>query len=106
MTQYVVIGTHAPSQCPGANAAMRPVFQKLFQAAPAIAEKRGIKLVMPPMHMDPQHKIMVILEAPNQDVILDALHENRLAQIQDVEIYRLTALADLFARTGNSDPLY
>ncbi len=106
MPQYVVIATHAPDQCPGANKVTGPIFRKLFAEAPAIAEKRGIKLVIAPMHMDPAHKIMVVLEAPNQDAILDALGENRLGQIQDVEIYRLTPLADLFARGGNRDPLY
>jgi hypothetical protein len=106
MTQYVVIGTHAPSQCPGANATMGPVFRKLFQAAPAIAEKHGVKRIMAPMHMDPNHKIMVVLEAPSQDAILDALRDNRLGQIQDVEVYRLTPMEELFNGGGSREPLY
>src|SRR5438128_781572 len=43
--QYLVIGTHAPSQCPGANQRMGEIWRQLIEAAPAIGEKRGVKRI-------------------------------------------------------------
>jgi hypothetical protein len=46
--------------------------------------------------MDPAHKLVVTIEAPNEDALHDHLLESCLGEIQDVEIYRLTPLDDLF----------
>jgi len=100
--QYLVIGTHAPEQCPGLNKRMSEIYRDLIAAAPAIGEKHGVKRIGPIQHMDPAHKIVVTLEGPNEDAVLDSLMENRLAQVQAVEIYRLTPLEDMFKRAGEA----
>ena len=106
MPQYIAIGTHEPSQCPGANRVMGQVFQKLLEAAPGIAQQHGVKVVLGPVHLDPAHKIMVLLEAPTQDSVQDLLQANRLGQVQAMELYRATPLADLFAANAGQEPLY
>ena len=106
MAQYIVIGSHTPGQCPGANGVMRSVMKQLLDAAPVIAERHGVKVAMGPVHLDPAHKIMVMLEAPSQDVVNDVLIENRLGQIQSIEIFRAVPLQDLMTRTQNQEPLY
>ena len=104
MPQYVVLGTHAPSQCPGANGSMREIFRQLVEAAPGIAAQHGVTVVTGPVHLDPAHKVLVILEAANQDAVQDTLQANRLAQIQDLEVYRATPLPEMFAHA--QPPLY
>jgi hypothetical protein len=49
---------------------------------------------------------LVILDAPSQDAIFDSLRENRLGQIQDVEVYRPTPMEEMFANGGNIEPLF
>ncbi|HZR99277.1 MAG TPA: hypothetical protein VFE37_11245 [Chloroflexota bacterium] len=106
MPQYVVIGSHEPSQCPGANRVMGEVFKKLLEAAPRIAEQHGVRVVMGPVHLDPSHKFLVVLEAPTQDAVQDALLANRIGQVQAVELYRATPVPDLLAKTQGQEPLY
>ena len=106
MPQYIAIGSHEPSQCPGANRTMGEVFRRLLEDAPRIAEQHGVRVVMGPVHLDPAHKILVVLEAPTQDAVQDTLLANRLGQIQAVELYRATPLPDLFAKTQGHEPLY
>ena len=102
MPQYLLIGEHAADQCPGLNKRMSEIWRELIAAAPAIGEKHGVKRIGPIQHMDPAHKIVVTLEGPNEDAVLDTLMENRLAQIQAVQIYRLTPLEDLFKRASEA----
>jgi hypothetical protein len=104
--QYIVIGSHEPSHCPGANRVMGEVFQKLLEAAPNIAARHGVQVVMGPVHLDPAHKVLVVLEAPTQDAVQDALIANRMGQIQAIELYRATPVPELFAKAQGQEPLY
>jgi hypothetical protein len=104
MPQYVIIGTHEPSQCPGANGKMREVFQKLVAEAPTAGEKLGVKLVIGPLHLDPAHKVLVVAEAPSAEAVRDFLQQSRLGQIQAIELYLTTPLNDLFQNAPS--PLY
>ena len=106
MPQYVVIATHEPSQCPWANRVMGEVFKQLIPAARGVAAQHGVKPVLGPVHLDPAHKLMVVLEAPTQDAVYDALLADRMSQIQAVEVYRATPLAEHFAKTQGQEPLY
>jgi hypothetical protein len=107
MPQYVAIGNHAPSECAGANGKVREVWKKVLSEAPAIRDRRGIKLIAGPMHLDPGHQIMALLEASSQDEVQDYLIESRLGQIQDMVLYRASDLMQLFARAeATLPPLY
>ena len=106
MPQYVVIGSHAPSECPGANGKVRDVWKQLLGATPALREKLGVKLVAGPMHLDPSHQILVLVEAPSQDVVQDFLMESRLGQVQAIQLYRGTDLMQLFATAEGLPPLF
>jgi len=87
---------------------MREIFQKLQPALTDIGAKHGVKRVTPQLHLDPTHQLMVILEAPNADAVLDTLNENRLGQIQNVQVFRATPVEELFklADTLGQQPLY
>ncbi len=107
MPQYVAIGRHDPGECPGANGKMREVWQKILTEAPALRDQHGIKLIAGPLHLDPAHMILALLEAPSQDVVQDYLMASRLGQIQAMELYRGTDLMGLFGQAAsNFPPLY
>src|SRR6266567_1069737 len=82
MPQYVAIGTHDPGECPGASGKMREVWKKVLAGAPAMRDKHGIKLIAGPMHLDPSHKVLALVEAPHQDALHDYLMESYLGAIQ------------------------
>jgi len=102
----IAIGKHDPGECPGANAKMREVWKKVIEGAPAVHAKHGAKLVVGPLHLDPSHTILAVMEAPNQDAVQDFLIESRLGQIQSMELYRGTDLMGLFAQSDSMPPLY
>ena len=106
MPQYVAIGSHEPSQCPGANAKMREVWKKLLDGAPAIGQKHGVKRIGAPLHLDPSHKILVVFEGPSQDAVQDHIAESRLGQIQSMELYRGSDLLEMFKAAGDMPALY
>lgn len=108
MPQYVVIASHDAANCPGANAKMKDAFLKLLPNLEGIGAKHGVKRISPQMHLDPTHQIMVILEAANTDAVMDALNENRIAQIQNCQVFRATPVEELF-KLGDQlgqQPLY
>jgi len=108
MPQYVILASHDASQCPGANKTMRDVLQKLMPQLETIGGKHGIKRVTPMLHLDPSHQLMVLLEGPSLDAVLDSLIENRMGQTQNVQVFRATPVEDLFkmADTLGQQPLY
>lgn len=106
MPQYAVIATHAPSECPGANGAMREVWKKLLGEAPAVRQKHGIKPVLGPLHLDPAHKLLIVYEAPNAEALLDYAMESHFGQIMDIEFWRTTPLDELFKQAEGQPPLY
>jgi hypothetical protein len=108
MPRFIIIATHAPSQCPGVNKQMGEIMQKVTEEAMRIGEKRGVKLLEPPIHLSPSHKIMAILEAPNADALNDHLFESRLMQVQDIEMYWAEPMPELMkkAEALGQKPLY
>ena len=107
MPQYVAIGNHAPSECPGANGRVRDAWKKVVADAPSFHNKHQVKLVLGPVHLDPSHQVLAVVEAANQDAVQDFLIASRLGQIQDMSLYRGTDLGALFAQAeGSMPPLY
>jgi len=104
MPPYVVIATHEPSFCPGSHGKVRRVWKDIQAAVPAALQKHGIKHTFGPVLLAGAHKIIVGLEAPNADAILDFGHETRLDQIQVTELYRATPLDKVFAEAERNLP--
>ncbi|GEM_PF-6137155 len=104
MAQYVMIGTHVHSHCPGANGTLRKAWQQVFAELPARREQHGVKLVVGPLHLDPAHKVLVIAEAPSAEALRDFLMQSRLVELQEVELYLTTPLETLFQNAPA--PLY
>lgn len=104
MPQYAVISTHLHSHCPGANGAARQVFEKVEAQVPATGQKHGVRPVVGPLHLDPTHSILVIVEAASADAVYDFLMDSRLAEVQDTQVYRTALLAALLENAP--DPLY
>ena len=107
MPKHIAIGTHAPSQCPGANKQIGDVFQKIMSAAPAIAQKHNVRLGEV-THMGPSHKLMFAFEAANADTLLAYLYESRLDEVQDIERFFAEELHSFMQKSHdlNLQPLF
>jgi hypothetical protein len=106
MAQFVALGTHAPSECPGASRVMREAWQKIMATAPELRQQHSIQLLAGPLHLDPAHKIAAVIEAPNMEAVLAYFMETRLAQVQAMEVWRTTPLESLFQQAGDLEPLF
>ena len=104
MPQYVVIGTHLHSHCPGANGAARQAWQQVFADVPRLREQHGITPVVGPLHLDPAHKVLTVAEAPSAEALRDYLMQSRLAELQELELYPTTPLEALLQNAPA--PLY
>jgi hypothetical protein len=104
MPVFVGIGTHTPSECPGASRVMREAWQKVMGTVEQLQEKHQIRLIAGPLHLDPAHKIAAVLDAPNMEALLDFLVESRLAELQAMEIWRTTPLDTMFQQAR--EPLF
>jgi hypothetical protein len=108
MPQYIVIASHDAGQCPGANAKMGEVLQQIVPTLESIGQKHGIKRVAGPLHLDPTHQLLTLLEAPSADAVMDALNENRMMHVQNCQVFRATPLDELMKKseTLGQQPLY
>ncbi len=106
MPQFVAMGTHAPSECPGASRVAREAWQKVIGTTQELRQKHNIRLVVGPLHLDPAHKIAAVMDAPNMEAVVAYLTETRLAEVQAMEVWSTTPLETLFQQAGNLEPLF
>src|ERR671933_2791098 len=107
MPTYIAIGTHSPSQCPGANSQMGELFQRLMADAPAIGSRHSVRLA-DIQHLGPSHQLLYTFEADSADALNEYLLQSRLAEVQDVKVYFATDLHAFMTKVQqlNLQPLY
>jgi|SRR5712692_8792386 len=91
MPKYVVISNHPPNSCPSANAVLRKRGEKLDTDMPPLMQKHSIKPEVM-VHLDPGHKVLWVLEAPNAEAVRDMIYESGLSQWNDFEFYMASTL--------------
>jgi hypothetical protein len=106
MPRYIGISKHAPSECPGANKRIQEAWQKIQGQLESTMNKHGVKVVAGPYHADPAHMTVAIVEAASQDAVTDFLMDSRLAEVQNIELYRATELMEMFKAGAERGTLY
>ena len=104
MNTYVVELFHGPSMSPLANAAVRAHAKKVSAALPKIMEEKGIKLVGD-YHLDPEHRLILIYEAPNVEAVRDMLYESGFMHYNEGRIYPASSLAEVRERGFHQLPI-
>jgi hypothetical protein len=98
MPKYVVISNHPPNSCPSANKVLRERGNKLREDLPPLLQKHKIKPETM-LHLDPGHKTLFVLEAPNAEAVRDMIYDGGLGQWNDFEFYMTTTLEEIVATT-------
>ena len=74
MPQYALLADHTPDICPGSNARTRQ--RALEGTGPENMQKvcadLGISFVVEPLHLDPSHRVLAVLEAPSIETVTES----------------------------------
>jgi hypothetical protein len=97
--QYAILADHTPDICPSANARTRArAMQGLGQDLPKLAADAGVRFDVPPLHLDPGHRTIAVVEAPSIEVVTRLLYDVGLTQWNDVQVYPVTPVSEMMAR--------
>jgi hypothetical protein len=102
MPQYALIADHTPDLCPGSNARTRA---RAFEGTgpdnmAKVCGELGISFVLAPLHLDPSHKVLAILDAPSIETVTEFVMATGLFQWNTVETYPVTPIADMMAKVS------
>ena len=105
MPKYVVVSNHPPNACPSANANVRKRNETLQADLATLGAKYKIKFDVI-YHLDPGHKVLLVLEAPSAESVRDMIYEGGLQQYNDFEFYMASTLEALFEKVLSKDTLF
>jgi hypothetical protein len=108
MSKYVLLADHSPDLCPSANARTRARAMDGLgpESLPKAMAEFGITFVVEPMHLDPSHRTMAILEASDIESVVRFVNETGLSQWNTVEVCPTTPIAELMATVEESPILF
>ena len=106
MPQYAIIQGHPPGDCPVSNKSARQFAKKTLSQMDDLANKLGIKFVVPYIHLDPSHKGFMLLEADRAETVRDFLVQGGFFHFLDSELYLVTPIADLMKNIDNIPTAY
>jgi hypothetical protein len=96
MPQYVILADHSPDICPSSNARSRARAQEgMGQLMPKLAQEGGITFQTGPLHLDPGHRTIAVVDAPNIEAVTKLVFDSGMAQWNTVEVSPVTPVAEL-----------
>ena len=102
MPQYVILADHSPDICPSSNARSRArAMEGLGQNLPKLAEAARISFVTGPLHLDPGHRTVAVVEAPSIEAVTQLVYETGLSQWNTVEVCPTTPVVELMAKVDD-----
>ena len=103
VTQYVLVMTHPPDQCPTANSKIRKLF--LSTDIPGLARKSGVKFVAGPL-ISTEHKSVTVLDAKNVESVRDFVIKSGFIQWNSVEVLPGVSIDEAKQELDSLDPIY
>jgi hypothetical protein len=102
MPQYVILADHSPDICPSSNARSRArAIDGLGQMLPELSKKAGVTFLTGPLHLDPGHRTVAVVEAPSIEVVTQLVYATGLSQWNTVEVCPTTPTAEMMANVGD-----
>ena len=102
MPQYALFADHTPDLCPGSNTRTRA--RALEGTNPENIEKvcadLGMSFVVAPLHLDPTHRVVAIVEAPSIETVTEFVMATGLFQWNTVETFPVTPIAEMMAKVS------
>jgi hypothetical protein len=108
MPKYVLIADHNPDICPSGNARTRARAKEGLgpEALPKAMADHDLQFVLEPMHLDPGHTTLAIVEAPNVEAVVRFANDTGLVQWNTVNVYPTTPIGELMANVDDSPVLF
>jgi hypothetical protein len=98
MPQYVILADHSADICPSSNARSRARAQEgMGQLLPKLAQEAGVTFQTGPLHLDPGHRSISVVDAPNIETVTKLVFDVGLSQWNTVEVAPVTPVAELMA---------
>jgi hypothetical protein len=96
--RYVLLADHSPDICPSSNARSRArAIEGLGQRLPKLSAEAGITFLTGPLHLDPGHRMVAVVEAPSIEAVSQLVYATGLSQWNTVEVCPTTPVADMMA---------
>ena len=104
MPKYVMLADHTPDICPSANARTRARAMEGLgeQNLPKVMTEFGSSFALEPMHLDPSHRTIAIVEAANVESVVQFVNATGLSQWNTVEVCPTTPIAEMMAMMEES----
>src|SRR5262249_12354523 len=87
MPKYVILADHSPDICPSANARSRArALQGMGELLPKLAQEAKVTFEVGPLHLDPGHRTIAVVEAPSVEAVAQLVYDTGLSQWNTVEV--------------------
>ena len=94
LNKYVIELWHEPGISPLSNPTYREKANRTHKALPELMKKRGMS-VIGAYHLDPEHRSILIWEAPSVEDVRDVLYESGFMHWCDGRIFPTTPLPEM-----------
>jgi hypothetical protein len=105
MPQYALIGTHPPDVCPMSNKAAREMAKKAYAQLPSLCKKYNVKVLLD-IHLDPNHKSFMLLEAPTAEAVRDLVLFAGFGYFLDFDFHLVSPIAELLKHADDFPTIY
>ena len=98
MPKYVILTDHSADICPSSNAKSRArALEGMGQLLPKLAKESGVTFEVGPLHLDPGHRGVSVVDAPNIEAVTKLVFDSGLSQWNTVEVVPTTPIAELMS---------
>ena len=102
MPQYVILADHTADICPSANAKSRArALEGMGQLLPKLSAERGVTFQVGPLHLDPGHRTISVVEAPSIEVVTQLVFDTGMSQWNTVEVCPVRPVQELMANVDD-----
>jgi hypothetical protein len=97
--QYALLADHSPDLCPSSNAKVRARAIEGLNPdnADKVAQSLGLKILFGPLHLDPSHRTIAVIDAPTIEAVNKWVIETGLFQWNTVEVSAVTPIEEMMA---------
>jgi len=102
---FVVICEHPPNLCPHSNVIARKRFLERGNGLNERAKTVGIEIIFAGIPV-PEHKIFMVLRAPNFETVRRLMVESGIVQMNTVKIYTTESFEEFAEEVKKSTPIF
>jgi hypothetical protein len=105
MTQFALVMTHPPDQCPTSNETIRKQFLNRAPDIQRLAKKSGVEFLAGPI-ISMEHKSVSIVKAGNVEAIREFLLDTGMIQWNSIEILPGVSMEEAREEIEKLKPIY